>query len=183
MSTTTMQRPAGPAARLAPVTSIFDAPRAAAAPRTVVASSSAVRGSRGAAASPSNTAPSNTAVSNAAVSYTASANTAPSHTAPSRVRLTARGRRALALLVALPIIAIGGFLVWSGGSATATQTTVTAEHTYVTVYPGDTLWSIAESVAPGEDPRDVIVEIQQLNALQGGIVPGQQLAIPLQYTR
>ena len=49
--------------------------------------------------------------------------------------------------------------------------------------PGDTLWSIAEGIAPEADPRDVIGDITRLNLLRGGELQiGQELAIPAQYS-
>ncbi len=48
--------------------------------------------------------------------------------------------------------------------------------------PGDTLWHIAETIAPAADPRDVIVELMQFNGLSSADVPaGFELAIPPQY--
>ena len=48
---------------------------------------------------------------------------------------------------------------------------------------GDTLWSLAQDVAPSADPRDVVDAIARLNALDGvTITPGQRLAIPAEYT-
>ena len=47
---------------------------------------------------------------------------------------------------------------------------------------GETLWSIAEDIAPAADPRDVVAEITRLNALQGGsLAAGQRIAIPTEY--
>jgi nucleoid-associated protein YgaU len=44
---------------------------------------------------------------------------------------------------------------------------------------GDTLWAIAERVAPGSDPRSVVDAIAEANAVEAGaLVPGQTLAIP-----
>ena len=58
----------------------------------------------------------------------------------------------------------------------------TASFETVTVLPGDTLWSIAESLAPTADPRAVIGDIERLNALgTGSLQVGQQLAIPAEY--
>ncbi|MBO0981373.1 LysM peptidoglycan-binding domain-containing protein [Microbacterium sp. SD291] len=104
-----------------------------------------------------------------------------------RLRLTARGRQALLVLAAVPL-AIGiGFAAISGGSAVASGQEAAASGTAVfetmTVMPGDTLWSIAESLAPSADPRDVIGDITRLNLLQGGALQvGQELAIPAQYS-
>jgi LysM repeat protein len=45
--------------------------------------------------------------------------------------------------------------------------------------PGDTLWSIAQSVAPNADAQAVIAAIEELNQLDTLTVqPGQKLAIP-----
>jgi nucleoid-associated protein YgaU len=49
----------------------------------------------------------------------------------------------------------------------------------VVVEPGDTLWSIAESVAGGADVRAVVDRIQEMNGLDGSsLVPGQILQLP-----
>lgn len=97
-----------------------------------------------------------------------------------RLRLTVRGRRVLVMLAAIPIAAGVAFAALGGGSAIASGEAVpTVEFETVTVMPGDTLWSIAESIAPGEDPRSVVSEIQRLNALSSGSLQvGQQLALP-----
>ncbi|OZB80228.1 MAG: hypothetical protein B7X41_18290 [Microbacterium sp. 14-71-5] len=100
-----------------------------------------------------------------------------------RLRITARGRRVLAALVALPVAAAIAFAALSGGSALASgeQTTGNTFAT-ITVQPGDTLWSIAGEVAPNADPRDVIAKISQLNLVDGGVIEvGQHLAIPAEY--
>lgn len=100
-----------------------------------------------------------------------------------RLRMTVRGRRVLAALAAVPLAAGIGFAALSGGSANASGDTVAAaEFETVTVMPGDTLWAIAQSVAPSVDPRDAIHEIQKLNALTSvSLQAGQQLAIPAEY--
>jgi len=51
--------------------------------------------------------------------------------------------------------------------------------TSVVVHPGQTLWSIASQAEPSADPRVVMQEIIDLNALQGSSVePGQRLWVP-----
>jgi hypothetical protein len=52
--------------------------------------------------------------------------------------------------------------------------------TSVVVQYGDTLWSIASSVAgPGDDVRAVVAEIRQVNDLPGSdLEPGQVLQLP-----
>ncbi|HET8868607.1 MAG TPA: hypothetical protein VFM87_09785 [Agrococcus sp.] len=119
---------------------------------------------------------------------TAIATTAPAAAAPTtRLRMTARGRRALALLVAAPVLAAGalagaGVLGDVVAGAVASSSADTADFEHVTVMPGQSLWQIAQSVAPGADPRDVIAEIEMLNGIAGAIQPGEQLAIPAHYT-
>lgn len=50
---------------------------------------------------------------------------------------------------------------------------------YVTVQPGDSMWSLAEKFAAGQDPRDWILEVSALNGLTSvGLFAGQQIAIP-----
>jgi hypothetical protein len=103
-----------------------------------------------------------------------------------RLRLTARGRRVLALLAALPaLIALGSALALGGGAALASLEGGAPADSFesVVVSSGDTLWSIAEEVAPGHDPRDVVDQIARLNALNGvSVQVGQQLAIPTEFT-
>ena len=112
--------------------------------------------------------------------------TAISISAPraTRLRLTTRGRRILAALAALPAIAALSIAVISGGSALASRDAgaPTGSFTTLTVASGESLWSIAEQVAPGADPRDVVDAIVRLNALDGVTVSaGQRLSIPAEY--
>ncbi|WP_179559605.1 LysM peptidoglycan-binding domain-containing protein [Microbacterium sp. AK009] len=101
-----------------------------------------------------------------------------------RLRLTARGRRVLAFLAALPAVVALSVAMISGGSALATRAdgaTVGSFDT-VTVQAGDSLWAIAERVAPAADPRDVVAAFSRLNGLDAGLVSaGQELAIPAEY--
>jgi len=48
----------------------------------------------------------------------------------------------------------------------------------VTVQSGDTLWSIAQSVAPNRDPRAVVADLQSRNHLSDvALSPGQTLKV------
>jgi Tfp pilus assembly protein FimV len=54
----------------------------------------------------------------------------------------------------------------------------------VTVRPGQSLWTIAESNDPDADTRLVIDEIQQLNSMSASaLMPGQVLWVPRGLTR
>jgi nucleoid-associated protein YgaU len=94
------------------------------------------------------------------------------------LRLTHRGRRLVAALV------LGGGVVlasWLGPLVTggAGDLRLTGADSVV-VRPGDTLWSIASTVAGTEaDVRGVVDRIQELNGLAGSeLVPGQVLELP-----
>ncbi|SDO58619.1 LysM domain-containing protein [Microbacterium sp. ru370.1] len=106
-------------------------------------------------------------------------------TAPTtRLRITARGRRVVAFLVALPLAVALGLAVVGGGAALASNEAgaPAGSFTEITVMSGQTLWSIAEELAPAADPRDVIAQITRLNALSGGsVTAGQRIAIPSEY--
>lgn len=99
------------------------------------------------------------------------------------LRITRRGRAVLTLLIAIPL-AIAAAVTGIGaiGAAAGTQGSTATFH-YVTVEPGESLWQVAQAVAPTADPRDVVANILNLNNLSSGDVqPGQRLAIPAQYS-
>jgi hypothetical protein len=99
-----------------------------------------------------------------------------------RLRITRRGRAVLAVLIAVPL-AIAAVVGGIGAvGATATSTASTASFEYVSVAPGESLWQLAQEVAPTADPRDVVADITNLNDLQDATLqPGQRLAIPAKY--
>ena len=97
------------------------------------------------------------------------------------LRLTQRGRRVITVLVAAPLVVLALAAALNGGMATATDSSAPTQ--YVSVEEGQSLWQLAASIAPGADPRDVIAEIVSINQLDSAqIFPGQQLALPAQYT-
>ena len=99
------------------------------------------------------------------------------------LRITRRGRAVLTLLIAIPL-AISAAVAGVGAvGAAAGSHSGTATFQYVTVEPGESLWQVAEGVAPKADPREVIADILSLNNLSSGDVQaGQRLAIPAQYS-
>ena len=124
--------------------------------------------------------------------------TAPGRAAPTattRFRLTRRGRIVLTTIVATPMVIAAVMLALGGGIAAATTPgaasgatpgavlqTELVSYRYVSVAPVQTLWDLAEQIAPTADPRDVIVDIVELNQLQGEFLqPGQRLALPAGY--
>ena len=97
--------------------------------------------------------------------------------AKGQLRLTRRGRLAILMLL-LALGAVVSLAVTSSGLASSTATAAPVQ--YVTVAPGDTLWSIASDVAPDADPRDTVAEIVERNALDGSAIQaGQRIAVPL----
>jgi LysM repeat protein len=108
--------------------------------------------------------------------------TASATSTPTRLRLTRRGRIVFTTLGALPLVVWALIAVLGSGGAAADAGAELGARTfeYVTVHRGDSLWAIAESIAPQGDPRVVIDEIIRLNGLDGAVVePGQRLALPV----
>ena len=101
-----------------------------------------------------------------------------------RTRLTRRGRVVLAALIVLPVLVFGGVVAANSAAQAGTDTSFSASFHHVTVQPGESLWVIAERLAPASDPRDVVGAIVDLNGLSSTVVQaGQRLAIPQQYDR
>ena len=102
---------------------------------------------------------------------------APRRTGRTRVRLTRRARRLAFALALAGGVALGSWLGPLFGDAGQLRL---AGESSVVVHSGDTLWSIADSVAgPGDDVRTVVDQIQRLNGLRGtALVPGQSLRLP-----
>lgn len=101
-----------------------------------------------------------------------------------RLRLTARGRVVLMTLAATPL-AIAAFLfALNSGDAAATLESSDTSFVYVDVSAGQSLWNIAERHAPGQDPREVIAQLIDINQLPSAdVYAGQELAIPASFSR
>ena len=102
---------------------------------------------------------------------------APRACAPRRsVRLTLRGRLAITGLLTASGVALS---LWTGAVSLAGTQAEQVPVRYVSVAPGDTLWSIAGETAPGEDRRDTVHRIVELNALTSAeLAVGQRVAVP-----
>ncbi len=105
--------------------------------------------------------------------------------ARSTVRLTRRGRIVVTILLAAVSLLLAA-LAWMAVAARAQAAdgglppaAVYRNLTSVVVHPGQTLWSIAAQAEPAADPRAVMQQIIDLNALRGtSIEPGQHLWVP-----
>jgi LysM repeat protein len=85
-------------------------------------------------------------------------------------------------LAATPLVVLVLLVSLSGGGANASLSGSSVGFQYVTVASGETLWQIAEKLAPSADPRDVIAELVRLNQLTTpDVFAGQELAIPAHY--
>jgi len=104
-------------------------------------------------------------------------------------------RRAVALLLVVAVLLATGLLVRSASaalnaqSASAQSGAVASAASINTATPyfvksGDSLWSLAERIAPQRDPRDVVDQIVSLNADNAGFSAesplriGQSLRLP-----
>jgi len=94
-----------------------------------------------------------------------------------RLRLSRRGRAVLVLLwiaAAAVVLTVAINRVQTLTSSTPVPASAPAQ---VTVAPGETLWSIAERVAPASDPRDVVAEIRRLNGMGTGELRAGQVLL------
>ena len=105
---------------------------------------------------------------------------APASAGAGALRLTLRGRLVLAVLVAL--LGGAGAIVAPGllSGATAESLVDTSVVEIYTVAPGESMWQVARGVtAPGQDVRDTVAVIVELNGLQSvDLQIGQQLLLP-----
>ena len=176
----------------------------AALPQDSAPTDSAPTGSAPTGSAPSDSAPSDSALSDSALSDSARTRAAARWTAPldppapasSRtprtqatrpetanppLRLTRRGRVVVAVFTALVLAALS-LVIASAAQATNHPVSSRAAQqglAQVTVHPGQSLWSVAESADPAADTRVVIQQIIELNGLTGNVVfAGQRLWVP-----
>jgi len=101
-----------------------------------------------------------------------------------RLRLTKRGRGVLMTVAATPLVIAAFLFALNGSPATASLEGSSAGFSFVTVESGESLWQLAEQLAPAADPRDTISEIMALNQLESAdVFAGQELALPAHLAR
>ena len=94
-----------------------------------------------------------------------------------------RRRRLAVLAAALSVLVLPALVFAASGSSTSVTpasapvapAVAPASPVYI-VQPGDTLWSIAHTVDPHADPRDVVDHLVELNG-SGALQPGQRLRL------
>jgi hypothetical protein len=102
-------------------------------------------------------------------------------TASPPLRLTRRGRIVVAVAAALVLAALSLVIASAAQATNHPVLSRVAQQglAQVTVHPGQSLWSVAESADPGADTRVVIQQIIELNGLTGNVVfAGQRLWVP-----
>jgi len=96
---------------------------------------------------------------------------------PAPVHLTRRGR--LVVLAGFLVLAFTVLSLVTGGSAATRAPGAPVVTRTIVVAEGDTLWGIASTLAPPGRVREVIHQIEELNALPtAGLVEGQEIAVP-----
>jgi hypothetical protein len=94
-----------------------------------------------------------------------------------RLRLTRRGRAVLLVVTALVLFLAVSLGRTGSQAATVTESGPGLQQT--TVQSGDPLWSIAQRIAPDNDPREVMAQLRRINHLHGSsLQAGQQLLLP-----
>jgi LysM domain len=93
-----------------------------------------------------------------------------------RIQAPRPGRVVRWVTAAAVTLAVIGGLAWLGQ---APAPGVPAETMVIQVGAGETVWDVAQRVAPKSDQRAVVERIRQLNGMAGSAIqPGQQLQVP-----
>jgi hypothetical protein len=97
---------------------------------------------------------------------------------PAPVRLTRRGRVLAVLLLVGILLAV--LTAFGAHSAATGDAGVPVQTRTIEVGEGDTLWGIASDVAKPGEVREMVHEIEELNALSGSALSvGQEIAVPV----
>jgi hypothetical protein len=111
-----------------------------------------------------------------AITHPASVRLAPRRNPRPQLPAVYRRRRLAVLGLVLLVVALASLAGHLLAGPSGAPPTRAVARTTVVVSPGDTVWSIASSLAPGTDPRPVVDAIVEAN---GGstLVAGQRLEI------
>lgn len=85
-----------------------------------------------------------------------------------------------AIVVAIAAASVFGFgnASFIGGAAANSESSP-AQYEYVTIAAGQTLWDLAEELAPNQNPQDWMQDLVNLNGLTStDLQPGQRIALP-----
>ena len=82
-----------------------------------------------------------------------------------------------AVVVAIAASSVFGFV--NTAAANSQTNGHSAKFEYITVSAGQTLWNLAEQIAPNTDPQEWMQQVVNLNGLTStDLKPGQRLALP-----
>jgi LysM domain-containing protein len=99
---------------------------------------------------------------------------------PAGMERTYVRRRRTVAVVAAALTAVLMSPLAAGAVRRGEPSAPAAQQVVVVVRPGDTLWSIAQRVRPGDDPREVAGEIAAVNGVEpGALAVGASLVVPL----
>jgi LysM repeat protein len=80
-------------------------------------------------------------------------------------------------LFLLLVVLFSGRLSADAGTSLSEQGRATG---VVVVQAGESLWQIAQAVAPQADPRETVTLLRELNGLgDAAVVPGQSIVVPV----
>ncbi len=95
------------------------------------------------------------------------------------LRLTRRGRAVLVLVLAALLLAVFSLGPQATQAAGVISESARQPLDQTTVQPGESLWSVAQRIAPDNDPREVVAQLRRLNDLSGSqLQVGQHLLLP-----
>jgi len=93
------------------------------------------------------------------------------------LHLTRRGRLVVLLTA---VVALFTAMMVFGNLAHATDASQGPATAVVVVQQGESLWSIAQAIAPNVDPRATVNDIKDLNGMSSAVViPGQSVVVPV----
>ncbi|MBT5181880.1 MAG: LysM peptidoglycan-binding domain-containing protein [Candidatus Nanopelagicales bacterium] len=100
------------------------------------------------------------------------------HPASASIVLTTRGRVVLGIVMTCAVLCM--WVLFGSGTADAASESSLPTTQVVVVQPGESLWSISQSLNPGADPRALIMGIREINGIgTEHVFPGQSLIIPI----
>ena len=106
--------------------------------------------------------------------------TTTSLASPGPLSLTRRGRAVLVLLLAALLLTAFSLAQQDTQAAGVVSEGAPAPLQTTTVQPGESLWSVAQRIAPDNDPREVVAQIRRLNDLESSSLQvGQHLVLPV----
>lgn len=80
----------------------------------------------------------------------------------------------------LTLLVLFVWVLFGSGTADASADGGGPTTSVVVVQPGENVWTIAQSVSPGSDPRDLVRRIRDINGIGAEhVFPGQSLIVPI----